>query len=111
MQGEFEGQGWEFWGGKDKDGDFGGGKDRNWGGSLRGNDGSWKGVLGEKDGAGGEIWEARMEVRRGLGGQGWGFCGERMGILRGKDEDFGWQGRLGAGGGVCGARMGAERGF
>lgn len=40
---------------------------------LRGKDGSWKGVLGEKNGAGGEVWRARMEVRGGLEGQGWEF--------------------------------------
>lgn len=53
LQGEFEGQGWGFWGAR-----MGilGGKDRNWRGSLRGKDRSWNRVLRGKDGAGGEIW-------------------------------------------------------
>lgn len=50
-----------------------GGKDKSWRGRLRGEDWSWKGDLGDKDEAGGEIWEARMEIRGEFGGQGWGF--------------------------------------
>lgn len=36
---------------------------------------------------------ARMEVRGGLGGQGWGFLGKRMGIWGGKDGS--WRGTFG----------------
>lgn len=41
----------------------------------------------------GKFGGGRMEVRGGLGGQGWGFRGERMRILGGKVRS--WRGTFG----------------